>query len=73
MSVSHFKIPVANKPLKPIRTALPTDLFDEVALWASSSGIEPIMVIKHTIAYALTTRKNKRTNSRHNNDYIIYF
>lgn len=68
MSVSRFEIPVVNKPPRSIRITLPADLFDEITLLASSSGIEPSMVIEHAVTYALGTRKNKRTGSKRNNE-----
>ena len=68
MAMPRFELPIASKPPKPIRVTLPAELFAEVELLASNSGIEPAAVIEHAVAFAFATRNNRRTRTKRTNN-----
>ena len=68
MAMPRFELPTVSKPPKPIRVTLPAELFAEVELLASTSGMEPAAVIEYAVAFAFATRNNRRTRAKHTND-----
>lgn len=64
MRTNKFEIPTAQQPSKSIRITLPVQLLAEVESLASISGITPVAVIEHAVAFAFTTRKAKRTRTK---------
>jgi metal-responsive CopG/Arc/MetJ family transcriptional regulator len=64
MSTQKFEIPAAPQAPKSIRISLPAALLAEIEELAIIGGIEPTAVIEHAVAFALATRKSKRTRTK---------
>ena len=60
--MKRFELAGASKvPAKDFRLSIPGDLWEKVESMTVETGADPAEVIRQAIAYALDTRKPKRT------------
>jgi len=60
--MKRFEIPKeTKKPAKDLRLSIPGDLYDQIEAIATEEQVDSLDVIRHALAFALSTRTPKRT------------